>query len=190
MDPELEPDFAQATAGFTLIELLIAVAVLAVLALGATLALPAGVSRAQSDMAQFQRQFQSMRQLAITGQHTRGLAVTPRDLRQARKTLEGWQLSDRALRWRGRVSLAVHAPAPRARAPRAPERSRSGRTPEILFLANGRTSAFEITFQPRSGQPQSDQNWSGQNRSGQNRSGGRLTRCRSDGWTGLICGAS
>lgn len=83
MDPELEPDSASKDAGFTLIELLVSIAVLSVLALGATLALPRGSGSATQDMALFQRQFEQMRQLAITGQSSRGLIIDPTGLRLA-----------------------------------------------------------------------------------------------------------
>ena len=56
------------------------------------------------------------------------------------------------VRWRGRVGFAPQEPPG------------SGDAPEIVFLSNGRTSAFSIRFGSGAGQ-----------------------LCRSDGWTGLTC---
>lgn len=175
MDPELEPDFAAAEAGFTLIELLVSIAILAVLALGLTLALPQGGTRGDSDMARFQRQYDSLRQQAIAGQHSLGLVVDHHGMRQARRLARRqfehlapdqdsppgppasstWQISAQALRWRGSVQL--DAPV-----------ATGQELPQIQFLGDGRSSAFVISFRPRAG--------------------GTLSgRCRSDGWTGLRC---
>lgn len=198
MDPELEPDSDRNDAGFTLIELLVSIAVLSVLALGATLALPRGSTPATQDMALFQRQFEQMRQLAITGQSSRGLIIEPEGLRLASRQAsnqanhqasnqisiqvgqggydpalgqdQAWQISPRQQRWQGRVQFVpLHSQGGAA--------ASSGR-PDIQFLADGRSSAFRIRFAPRSGSIR------------QGRSGARQASCRSDGRTGLICDSS
>lgn len=174
MDPELEPDFAAAEAGFTLIELLVSIAILAVLALGLTLALPQASNRGDSDMARFQRQYDSLRQQAIAGQQSLGLVVDHHGLRQARRlarrqtehqdsihgqsAASAWQISAQALRWRGSVQLDAPVAA-------------GQELPQIQFLGDGRSSAFVISFRPRAG-------------------GALSGRCRSDGWTGLRCETS
>lgn len=193
MDPELEseilPHAAQGDAGFTLVELLVAIAVLAVLALGASLALPRSSVPAERDMALFQRQFEQMRQLAITGQSSRGLRITPQGLRLARRQAtsqanlladalvgpeasgqnQRWHLSARQQRWQGRVQFISQNSAGRAPIGSA--------APDIQFLADGRSSAFTIRFSPRSG-------------SASTGTGAQRASCRSDGHTGLICGKS
>ena len=165
MDPAIEPDFQDETGGFTLIELLVCIAILSVLAFGASLALPRGSAAADRDMALFQRQYTVLRQRAITRQVTAGLAVDASGMRQARRQLNdqqqpNWQLSPQQLRWQGQV---VFADLGRLT-------SRAADRPQIQFLADGRSSAFVIRFSQRGG--------------------GRQASCRSDGWTGLTCSRS
>lgn len=173
MGPELEPvckagpgaESGYHTAGFTLIELLISVAVLAVLAVGATLALPGGAPRAGNDLALFRSQFTAARQLAITGQQARGLKITPEGLQLALSSDSGWQISERVLPWRGRVAFVARSVGQSAA---QNTRTQAG-APDILLLANGHSTPFDITFTPAFAQ----------------RSATR--RCQSDGWTGLQC---
>jgi len=162
MDPAIAPDCQNETAGFTLIELLVCIAILSVLAFGASLALPRGTAAADRDMALFQRQYTALRQQAITRQVTAGLAVDASGIRQARRQINdqqqfNWQLSPQQLRWQGQV---VFAGLDRAV-------NRAADSPQIQFLADGRSSAFVIRFSQRGG--------------------GRQASCRSDGWTGLTC---
>lgn len=173
MGPELEPvckagpgaESGYHTAGFTLIELLISVAVLAVLAVGATLALPGGAPRAGNDLALFRSQFTAARQLAITGQQARGLKITPEGLQLALSNDSGWQISERVLPWRGRVAFVARSVGQSAA---QNTRTQAG-APDILLLADGQSTPFDITFTPVFAQ----------------RSATR--RCQSDGWTGLQC---
>ncbi len=121
------------TAGFTLIELLVAVAVLAVLAVGASLVASRG-SAGSSDAQRFAADYASLRQLAVEGQQRRGLSLTPRGSRVARWTAQGWEETGREMRWRGRVAFAATGPVLPAD------------HPEIVFLPDGRTNAFSIRF--------------------------------------------
>jgi len=171
--PELEPvckavpgaESGYHTAGFTLIELLISVAVLAVLAVGATLALSSGAPRAGNDLALFRSQFTAARQLAITGQQARGLKITPEGLQLALSSDSGWQISERVLPWRGRVAFVARSVG---QSVAQNTRTQAG-APDILLLADGQSTPFDITFTPVFAQ----------------RSATR--RCQSDGWTGLQC---
>ena len=149
-----------------------------------------GAPPTESDMALFQRQFEQMRQLAITGQSSRGLRITPQGLQLARRQasaqtalldspeahsakasepLPRWHLSARQQRWQGQVQFIAHNS--KGRAPIG-----SG-APDIQLLADGRSSAFIIRFFPRSG-------------SASTGTGAQRASCRNDGHTGLICGQS
>ncbi len=140
------------SAGFTLIELLVAIAVLATLAVGASLVATRSAGGG-SEAARFERNYLASRQLAVGGQQMRGIAITPRDFQPMRYGADGWQALGRAIRWQDRVSLAPRGgPQPVG-------------WPEIVFLPDGRSSAFSIRF-------------------GAGRSS---IACESDGWTGLTC---
>ncbi|MFZ7091506.1 prepilin-type N-terminal cleavage/methylation domain-containing protein [Primorskyibacter sp. 2E233] len=122
-------------AGFTLIELLVSVAIISVLAVGASLAVSRTTDRSESDMALFQTRYETARQLAITGQQSRGLEVTRDGMRGMIRNRNGWQEAGRMQRWRGRVSLSARPSDPSGSA-----------APEIVFLATGQTNAFRIAF--------------------------------------------
>lgn len=141
-------------AGFTLIELLVSVAIISVLSVGATLAVSRGGGAQQSDMALFQTRFETARQMAILGQQSMGLEISPDGLRGVAKDLTGWQKPGRLQRWRGRVSLSADQTAP----PGVP-------APEIVLLANGQNNSFRIAF-GSSGSCESD-GWTGLTCSGQ-----------------------
>ena len=124
--------------GFTLIELLVTVAILSVLAVGATLALGRGASRDQTDQARFQQQFERLRQLAITGQQIRGLKLDARGMATAQYGPLGWSIAQTPQRWAERAILSV------------PQSAITGEVsdPQILFLPSGQTTPFSISFGP------------------------------------------
>lgn len=144
-------------AGFTLIELVVCVAILAVLAVGATLAAGRGSAAAESDAARFRRLWEESRDLAIREQSRRGLTLGPRGITLSRLDPGGWSAGDTP------VPLRASAVLRRAAAEPPP----SPGAPDIVLLANGRSTAFSVSFGASDGTP------------GQ--------RCRSDGWTGLTC---
>jgi len=145
MDPEIETASlsppSQKEEGFTVIEMLVATAIMAILAVGAALALPRSGNPEQRDMVLFQKQFQSQQTLAITGRQSRGLKITQQGMLLALHQEEGWQISPREQRWQTLVNFAVH----RSQTTNRPQHSGAD-TPEIHFLATGETTRFDITF--------------------------------------------
>lgn len=147
MERELIPG---RSAGFTLIELLVAVAVMAVLTLGAVLAVGRGQDRQVApDMALFMERFAVARALAVEGRRTGGLQVRARETRLYWQVGGEWVAQSDPVPWRGRVGFR------RAGGPAGQDQ------PDILFLPNGQTTPFTMSF------PGGD--------------------CESDGWTGLRC---
>lgn len=154
MEPELKNSHAP-DQGFTLIELLVVISVLAVLSVGATLAVSGrGMDTAASDRAWFEAQFRALGDLAMQGRTSKGLSITPQGLSFAHRTGDGWDIGNPVRPWQGTVTVASLRPRPAVDAP------------EIILLANGQSTAFNIRFSGNRGASQS---------------------CQSDGWTGLTC---
>lgn len=145
MDARIDSD----TAGFTLFELLVVVAVLAVLAVGASLAATRSGGEGASDADRFRHSHDMARALAVQGQERRGLEISRSGIRMAKQVGGIWQAEGRKIVWRDRVVFAPQG------------EDLSPDVPEILFLPDGRSSAFSIRFAG--------------------------VGCRSDGWTGLKC---
>ena len=137
------------SAGFTLIELLVAVAVMAVITLGAVLAAGRGQGTQAPDMALFTERFETARALAVEGRRTGGLAIRPDDSQLFWQVGGEWVEKSDPVPWRGRVSF------------NRPVATAGQIRPDILFLSNGQSTAFTISF-----------------------AGGE---CENDGWTGLRC---
>ncbi len=128
------PISPKSTEGFSLIEVLVAVAVLAVLAAGVSLSVGRAGAKSETDQALFQRNFDTLRQLAITGAQTRGIQVSPKGMQLATRTEAGWEVSERIMAWRGQVTAVTESP------------SASASTPDLVLLANGESTAFAIVF--------------------------------------------
>ena len=132
------------------------VAILAVLGVGASLsALRGGApgAGAEADMSRFRAAWTNEADLAVAGQARRGLEVSPEGLRRAVHDAGGWTLAETVEPLRRQAVLNAEPGPPGA--------------PDIVFLANGRSTPFEIVF-PGGSRPSG--------------------RCVSDGWTGLTCG--
>ena len=138
-------------AGVTLIELLVVVAVLAVLAVGVSItAMRGSDSGAGADMAWFEAQFNQHRALAITSASSFGMILSPKELRIAQHQSDEWIQQTSARRWRDRTTFSTRSP------------KADFETPDIVFLASGQSTAFDITF-------------------------GAGRSCTTDGWSDLTC---
>lgn len=146
---------ADDTRGFTLIELLVVIAVMSVLAVGAVLAAGRSSSNGESDAAAFQKTYGTLRALAVHSQQTRGLLVTAQNHRTAQRLAGDWEVSDHPRAWRALVVFTSVGPQPRRG------------EPQLVFLPNGQTSAFSVTFSG-GGQAQA-------------------IRCSGDGWAEMQC---
>lgn len=120
------------TAGFSLLETVFAVAVLAVLAVGAGLATGRGVSPEQSDADRFQRAYAQHWALAVTGREPRGLSLSRGGLTHWRYGPSGWTEQGRLYDWQGQVSLSGPVALPDQ--------------PQIILLPDGRATSFTAVF--------------------------------------------
>lgn len=120
------------TAGFSLLEAVVAVAVLAVLAVGAGLATGRGATGNQSDANWFQRAYAQQWSLAVIGRETRGLSVSQEGLSHWRFGPAGWAEQGRLCDWRGRVSLSGPVVLPGQ--------------PQIVLSPDGRATPFTLVF--------------------------------------------
>ncbi len=143
------------TRGFTLIELLVVIAVVSVLAVGAVLTAARDRSNGDNDAATFRMTYNSLRAMAVHSQRPQALFVTARGHRKAQRHAGEWQLSDHAISWRTRV---VFSPIG--------HQTEYG-VPQLIFLPNGQTSAFSVTF------------------SGDSKA--HAIRCAGNGWAEMQC---
>ncbi|SDE37559.1 prepilin-type N-terminal cleavage/methylation domain-containing protein [Ruegeria marina] len=156
MAEQLTPGDQWAKAGFTLVELLVVIAILSVLSVGSALLITRRPGLEQGDAAVFRDAHERLRSLAVHSGRAHGLYLDVRGWQLAEAGPDGWRSEG--------VRLAWQAPV-RFRAERLSDPA--ARAPEIRFLPDGRSSAFEVIFGTGDG----------------------ALRCRGDGWGGLSCGA-
>lgn len=150
-------------AGFTLIELVIVVTVLSILTVSVGLSMSFGrpERRASDDAHRLQDSFTRLQQGAIYSRVRRGLMISNRGWKVAQfDPASGiWNTEGYVQRWLGAASFRVLERA----FPLGP-----GGAPDVVFLPDGHSTAFEITLSY----------------------GESFTLCKNDGWTGLICDLS
>lgn len=129
MERTVAPSTPVPDGGFTLIELLVAVAVLSVLAVGATLtvARPSGPGDAET----FRAAWEAQRDLSVAGRELRGLSVGPDGLTPMTRRYGTWRAAGRPRRLSARAALSP-APAPGA--------------PGIVFVPTGESAPFTVSF--------------------------------------------
>ena len=156
MDPEIDTGSRQ-TAGFSLIELVVVMAVIAILSLSVSLSLSRGksVGGMPRDAVRMLGQFAALRDGAIHGRRPAALSVTPAGWQVMRRHNDVWQGTGPRVRWSGAAVFQrdLSAPLP------------DGSVPEVVFLPDGRSTAFSIRFTD----------------------GGVVAVCDSDGWSPLRC---
>lgn len=154
---------ASADHGFTLLEMVVVVAVIAVLSISATFA--ATTRRVgDGDRTRFAATYDRLRDAAILGRSPQALAIGPdgwQNLVRARAENGGtlWQKSGNLQKFSAEARFEGEGGAilPRDLA-LAPE-------PDLIFLPDGQVTPFEVSFIGN----------------------GTVTRCRSAGFSGLIC---
>ncbi|MEO0372281.1 MAG: prepilin-type N-terminal cleavage/methylation domain-containing protein [Pseudomonadota bacterium] len=128
------------TAGFTLIEVVVVVAVLSVLAIGASLATVTR-DRPPGDHRVFTQTFERAEALAMGARHKQGLLVNSQGIARFSMQDGVWAPLGQTRNWRGSVRV------------RSDLRQQGARDPNIVILPNGEVSMFEVRF----GRPSSDQ---------------------------------
>lgn len=127
--------------GVSLIELLVVLAILSVLAIGVGLTLTP--RQGSADAAAFRQAHERSRDLALHGEMRRGLRLTATGLWLMEPQPAGpggttgtslWQQGAQLRDWQAPVGFRVTAPA------------RGNGQPNLLYLPNGQSSAFEISF--------------------------------------------
>lgn len=156
MDPEIDTQSSH-IAGFSLIELVVVMAVIAILSLSVSLSLSRGksVGGMPRDAVRMQGQFAALRDSAIHGRRPAALSVIPAGWQVMRMQDGVWQGAGPRVRWSGAAVFQrdLSAPLP------------DGSAPEVVFLPDGRSTAFSIRFTDR----------------------GVVAVCTSDGWAPLEC---
>lgn len=150
-------------AGFTLIELLIVVTVLSILTISVGLSMSFGrVERqAMDDAKNFQVHFARLQASAIHKQKPHGIKISSTGWRvvQFDNVLRKWKAAGREIRWRGSVDF---------RKTGVTGFSGTAFIPDVVFLPDGRSTAFNIRFVYKE----------------------TFSICANDGWTGVLCGQS
>lgn len=130
--------------GVTLIEVLIAVAVLSVLAVGASLSVrsgsasgPNGGGRAAQDQQMFLDHLEDSRRLAVLSRQQLGLSIRPAGLARLERSPAGWRQVAQ-LGWHGRSEVRLQG--------RSGAAGSSVVVPDIVILPDGQITGFSVGF--------------------------------------------
>lgn len=141
--------------GFSLIEVLVVLSVLSILSVGAALSVSrSSEARAATDQVRFAKAFENAVSQALQGHKTQGVLISNEGFQMAHRSLEGWQTRSDLRKWQGKAVFAGDVVAP------------AFGSPQIVILANGRSTPFSIRFSQPAG-------------------GSQI--CRSTGWSELDC---
>lgn len=153
-----------ADAGFTLIELLVVITVMSILAVSTGLAMSFGQTdrQASDDSSHFQTYFAQLQALSIHSRQPNGVVVTSSgwSVAQFDSIRHRWNIQGREIAWRGTVFFRTSGLRGDGKTTWA-----LGRGPDIIFLPNGHSTAFEMRFSSKD----------------------TASNCVNDGWSGLQC---
>lgn len=131
--PLLEPVSGSKAAGFSLVELVVVVAVMATLAVGASL-VATNRQDAPADIHVLTQSFERARSAALHSRQTQGLRLTARGVARFERAQGRWQETGTERRWRRGVRVSADLA----------QQGRAG--PNVVLLGDGTVSGFAVDF--------------------------------------------
>lgn len=119
--------------GFSLVELVVVVAVLSVLAVGASL-VAVSRDREPADIHVLHQTFDRARSAAVHSRQTQGLRLKSGGITAFVRADGTWAARGTERRWRGRVRVATDLP------------QQEGDGPNVVLLADGSVTGFSVDF--------------------------------------------